>query len=68
MIMNNKAKRMTVNIADIMLVTGRGKSTASRWMMAIRKHYNKSKNALVTIKQLCEFKELDEDEVRKILD
>src|SRR5262245_34789595 len=59
--------RSVIYAKDIMNITGRSSSSASRCLQDIRKSVGKLSSAWVTVEEFCAFTELDVDLVRKYL-
>lgn len=58
-------KRICIYAKDIQLLTGKSERYARKLVALARKHNNKSKDQLLTIKEFCDFMHLDETEVRR---
>jgi hypothetical protein len=60
-------KRICIYAKDIQLLTGKSERYSRKVIAQVRKHYGKSKDKLLTIKEFCEFMHLDEQEVKNSL-
>jgi len=57
------AKRMIIYQHDVQRITGKGERYARKILQSVRKKLNKEKHQVVTIKELCAYLDLEEEEV-----
>ena len=65
--MKNFRKRLVIYAKDIAMITGRSRRAAQEIMKKIRIFYGKEKNALVTVREFCEFTNMNEQLVQEFL-
>lgn len=65
--MNSVPPRLVIYPKDVMNITGCSNRTARRKLEKIRRHYNKSKDAYVSIEEFCAFVGLKEERVKQFL-
>lgn len=56
--------RVVIYAKDIQLITGKKERSARRLLEAVRRHYGKRRNALVTVREFCAYTGLQEEDVR----
>ena len=61
------ANRICIYPKDIQVLTGKSERYARKVVAQIRRHYDKSKYQLLTIKEFCDYMSLNEEEVRSSL-
>lgn len=59
--------RVVIYAKDIQLITGKKERSARRLLEAVRRHYGKRRNALVTVREFCMYTGLQEEDVRDVL-
>lgn len=59
--------RIVIYAKDIMTITGKCERTARRMIAAIKKKYNKSSHAFISIDDFCEFTGYKEESVAAFL-
>ncbi|WP_197429063.1 hypothetical protein [Phnomibacter ginsenosidimutans] len=59
--------RVVIYAKDIQLITGKKERSARRLLEAVRRHYGKRRNALVTVREFCMYTGLAEEDVRGVL-
>jgi len=59
--------RIVIYAKDIMNITGRRERAARKLLARIRKKYKKKKGTFITIKEFCEFTDIDADLVKSFL-
>lgn len=63
----NVRSRLVIYPKDVQLITGRGKSSATRLISRMRKLLGKSKDQVITIQEFCAYMGLDEHSVYQLL-
>jgi hypothetical protein len=58
------AKPICIYPKDIQVLTGKSERYALKVVAQIRRHYDKSKYQLLTIKEFCDYMGLEEEEVK----
>jgi hypothetical protein len=65
--MKRNNSRIIIYAKDIERITGRKPRTCYTILQKIKSFYNKQKNDFVTVKEFCQFLNLDEDQVKEQL-
>jgi len=65
--MNDTSGRYSIYINDVARLANVQYRAARRILKKIRMHYNKPPRSLVSITEFCDFMQLREDEVRRVL-
>lgn len=64
----NSVSRILIYPKDVILITGKTISSASRLLQRIKRDLKKQKRANVTIREFCDYTGLNEREVRAVID
>ena len=59
---------VVLHTKDVQLIIGKSERTARKLMKAIRKHFGKSKNQMISLGEFCEYTGLPESEVLRRLE
>jgi hypothetical protein len=62
-----KLERMIIYTKDVQRITGKSDRYARKIMTAIKKKFGKEKHQLVSVREFCEYMNLEDDEVLKYL-
>jgi hypothetical protein len=61
-------KRIVIYAKDIQNITGRKRRTCHHMLGKIRKYYNKKKDQIITVREFCDFMNINEELVKDFLD
>ena len=61
------AKRICIYPKDLQVLTGKSERYARKVVAKIRRHYEKDKYQLLTIKEFCDYMGLEEEEVKEAI-
>ncbi|MBC5833791.1 hypothetical protein G6N05_02730 [Flavobacterium sp. F372] len=56
-------KRICINTTDVMFITGKSERQARNIINDIKAYFGKEKHQMVTVKELCEYLGLKEEEI-----
>ena len=60
-------KRICINTTDVMFITGKSERQSRNIINDIKEHYGKAKHQVVTIKELCEYLGIKEEEIKNYI-